>query len=89
MNVIIIILISVVVYLIGVFIAKIITTVYDNFASGLNRFDDSSMIVMIFWPILLPLILVIILLEKLNEVAINIGDKISMKIRDRRKRKMR
>lgn len=88
MNVIII-LISVVGYLIGVFITKIITTVYDNFATGLNRFDDSSMIVMMFWPILLPLILVVILLEKLNEVAIDIGDKISMKIRERRKRKMR
>lgn len=82
---IIIILISVVGYLIGVFITKIITTVYDNFATGLNRFDDSSMIVMMFWPILLPLILVVILFEKLNETAINIGDRISMKIRDRRK----
>ena len=82
---IIIILISVVGYLIGVFITKIITTVYDNFATGLNRFDNSSMIVMMFWPILLPLILVVILFEKLNETAINIGDRISMKIRDRRK----
>lgn len=82
---IIIILISVVGYLIGVFITKIITTVYDNFATGLNRFDDSSMIVMMFWPILLPLILVVILFEKLNETAINIGNKISMKIRNRRK----
>lgn len=82
---IIIILISVVGYLIGVFIAKIVTTIYDNFATGLNRFDDSDIIVMIFWPILLPVILVFILLEKLNGVATDIGDKISMKIRDRRK----
>lgn len=85
MKSIIIILISVVGYLIGVFITKIVITIYDNFATGHNRFDDSDIIVMMFWPILLPVILVFILLEKLNETAIDIGDKISMKIRDRRK----
>lgn len=72
-------------YIIGMFITKIVITVYDNSVSPSNRLDDFDVVGMVMWPIMLPLIGVYALFGKLYEIAEDIGDKISMKLRDRRK----
>ena len=79
-----IIMISVVAYLIGMFITKIVITVYDNSVSPLNRLDDFDVVGMILWPIMLPLIGLYALFGKLYEIAEDIGDRISINLRNRR-----
>jgi hypothetical protein len=79
-----IIMISVVVYFIGMFITKIIITVYDNSVSGLNSIDDFDVVAMFIWPIILPLIGLSVLFNKLYDIAEDIGDQISIKLRYRR-----
>ena len=73
METLIIILISVAAYVIGMFITQIILTIYDQ----------PDVVIMIFWPVTVPLILVGAFFGKLNETAIDIGDRISMKMRKR------
>lgn len=74
MKMLIIILISVAAYVIGMFITQIILTIYDQ----------PDVVIMIFWPVTVPLIIVGAFFGKLNETAIDIGDRISMKIRNRK-----
>lgn len=78
-----IIIISVAVYLIGMFITKIVITVYDNSVSPSNRFDDFDVVGMVMWPIMLPLIVVYALFGKIYKIAEDIGDKISINLRYR------
>jgi hypothetical protein len=86
MKIIIISIICAVVYIIGMFITKIVITVYDNSVSALDRVDDFDIVFMIIWPIILPMMGVYVLFRKLYKIAENIGNKISMKIRNRRMR---
>ena len=78
------IMISVVAYFLGMFITKIVITVYDNSVSGLNRIDDFDIVFMLMWPIMLPLIGLCALFIKLYEIAEDIGDQLSIKLRYRR-----
>lgn len=86
MKIIIISIICAVVYIIGMFITKIVITVYDNSVSALDRVDDFDIVFMIIWPIILPMMGAYVLFRKLYKIAENIGNKISMKIRNRRMR---
>lgn len=71
-------------YIIGMFITKIVITVYDNSVSPSNRLDDFDYVGMLMWPIMLPLIVVYALFGKLYEIAEDIGDQLSIKLRNRR-----
>lgn len=86
MKIIIISIICAVVYIIGMFVTKIVITVYDNSVSALDRVDDFDIVFMLIWPIVLPLMGAYVLFMKLYKIAENIGNKISMKIRNRRMR---
>ena len=79
-----IIIISVAVYLIGMFITKIIITVYDNSVSAHEAIDDFDIAFMLIWPIILPMFCIYALFEKLYKIAEDIGDKISINLRYRR-----
>lgn len=79
-----IIMISVAVYLIGMFITKIVITVHDNYVSHSNRVDDFDVVFMIIWPIILPFICLSDLFIKLYKVAEDIGNKIAIKLRYRK-----
>ena len=81
---IIIILLSVVGYIIGMFITKIVITVHDNYVSPSNRVDDFDVVFMIIWPIILPFICLSDLFIKLYKIAENIGNKIAIKLRYRK-----
>lgn len=80
-----IIMISVAAYLIGLFITEIFIIVHDNFATFEHQFDNPEIIAML-WPMTLPLILVHTLIIKLYKTAKDIGDRISMKLRNRKVR---
>lgn len=86
MKIVIISIICAVVYLVGMFITKIVITVYDNSVSPSERVDDFDIVFMIIWPIVLPMIGVYSLFRKLYKIAENIGNKISMKMRNRKMR---
>lgn len=70
-------------YIIGMFITKIVITVHDNSVPSANRIDDFDIIVMVMWPIMLPLICLYALFRKLYEIAEDIGDQLSIKLRYR------
>lgn len=76
MEILIIILISLVGYFIGMFITQIVLTIYDR----------PDVVIAVFWLVTVPLILLGALFRKLNEIAENIGDRISMKLRNRKMR---
>lgn len=71
-------------YFLGMFITKIVMTVYDNSVSPSNRLDDFDVVGMFLWPIMLPLIGLYALFGKLYKIAEDIGDEISIKLRYRR-----
>jgi hypothetical protein len=73
------------VYIIGLFITKIVVTVHDNFASFEYRFDNPEIILML-WPMTMPLIIVYALFRKLNTAVKNIRDRISIELRNRKMR---
>ena len=79
-----IIMISVAVYLAGLFITKIVITVHDNFVSASNKIADFDIVFMIIWPIILPVIGLFDLFIKLYKIAENIGNKIAIKLRYRK-----
>lgn len=84
MKIIVISIICVIGYIIGMFITKIVITIYDNSVSALDMVDDFDIVFMLIWPIFLPIIGVYALFKKLYETAEDIGNKISMKLRDRK-----
>ena len=84
MKIIVISIICVIGYIIGMFITKIVITIYDNSVSALDMVDDFDIVFMLIWPIFLPIIGVYALFKKLYETAEDIGNKISMKLRNRK-----
>ena len=78
-----IIMISVAGYLTGMLITEIFIIVHDNFATFEHRFDNPEIVAML-WPLTVPLILLGVLFIKLNKIARSIGDRLSMKMRDRK-----
>lgn len=78
-----IIMISVAAYLIGLLITEIFIIVHDNFATFEHRFDNPEIVAML-WPMTLPLILMYTFFRKLNSIAKDIGNKISMKMCNRK-----
>lgn len=77
------IILAIIVYFVGMFITKIVITVYDNSVSAIKMIDDFDIVFMIIWPIFLPIIGVYVLFRKLYETAEDIGNEISMKLRDK------
>ena len=71
-------------YIVGMFITKIVITIYDNSVSAINMIDDFDIVFMIIWPVFLPIIGVYALFRKLYETAEDIGNKISIKLRNRK-----
>lgn len=71
-------------YIVGMFITKIVITIYDNYVSHSNRIDDFDIVFMLIWPIILPIIGVFDLFIKLYKIAENIGNKIAIKLRNRK-----
>ena len=78
-----IIMISVAGYLTGMLITEIFIIVHDNFATFEHRFDNPEIVAML-WPLTVLLILLGVLFRKLNKTARSIGDRLSMKMRDRK-----
>ena len=71
-------------YIVGMFITKIVITVHDNYVSPSNRVDDFDVVFMIIWPIILPFICLSDLFIKLYKIAENTGNKIAIKLRNRK-----
>lgn len=78
------IILAIIVYFVGMFITKIVITVHDNFVSAPNRVDDFDIVFMIIWPIILPIVGLFDLFIKLYKIAENIGNKIAIKLRNRK-----
>jgi hypothetical protein len=78
------IILAIIVYFVGMFITKIVITVHDNFVSAPNRVDDFDVVFMVIWPIILPIIGLFDLFIKLRKIAENIGNKIAIKLRNRK-----
>jgi hydrogenase maturation factor len=75
-------MISVAAYLIGMLITEIFIIVHDNFATFERQFDNPEIIAML-WPMTVPLIGLYALFKKLYKIAKDIGNEISMKLRDK------
>lgn len=71
-------------YIFGMFITKIVITIYDNSVSAINMIDDFDIVFMLIWPVFLPIIGVYALFMKLYETAEDIGNKIAIKLRNRK-----
>lgn len=84
MKIIIISVLSVIAYIVGMFITKIAITVYDNYAEPSDRVDDFDIVFMLIWPIVLPLMGAYVLFIKLYKIAEVIGNKISTELRNRK-----
>ena len=84
MKIIIISVLSVIAYIIGMFITKIAITVYDNYVEPSDRVDDFDIVFMLIWPIVLPLMGAYVLFIKLYKIAEDIGNKISTELRNRK-----
>lgn len=84
MKIIVISIICVIGYIIGMFITKIVITIYDNSVSALDMVDDFDIVFMLIWPVFLPIIGVYALFKKLYETAEDIGNEIAMKLRNRK-----
>lgn len=79
------IILAIIVYFVGMFITKIVITVYDNSVSAIKMIDDFDIVFMIIWPIILPIIGLFDLFIKLYKIAEDIGNEIAMKLRDKGK----
>jgi hydrogenase maturation factor len=75
-------MISVAAYLTGMLITEIFIIVHDNFATFEHRFDNPEIVAML-WPMTVPLIGLYALFKKLYKIAKDIGNEISMKLRDK------
>lgn len=78
------IILTIIVYFVGMFITKIVITVYDNSVSAIKTIDDFDIVFMIIWPIFLPIIGVYVLFRKLYETAEDIGNEIAIRLRNRK-----
>jgi len=74
-------ILSIIGYFIGVFISKILITIYDHVVDPSFRFGDDGFVMVVFWPVAMPLFLLIWFFEKLCQTGENIGDSIWKRLR--------
>ena len=72
-------------YFIGMFISKILITIHDHTVSPLLRLDDFDLIVILVWPVAMPLFLLIWLFAILYQTGANVGDSIWKLLRGNKK----
>jgi uncharacterized BrkB/YihY/UPF0761 family membrane protein len=63
-------------YFIGMFISKILITIYDHTVESSSRINDSDLIMILLWPLVIPLFLLIWLFEVIYKTGANVGDSI-------------
>ena len=68
-------------YFIGMFISKILITIYDHTAEPSSRIDDNDLIMILLWPLVIPLFLLIWLFETIYKTGANVGDSIWKRLR--------
>ena len=76
MNEVILIILIIIGYFIGMFISKIIITIYDHMVDPSLRIGDNNLIMILLWPSVLPLPLLILLFEVIYKTGANVGDSI-------------
>ena len=76
MNDVIWIILIIVGYFIGMFISRILVTIYDHTIDPSLRLDDYGLIVVLLWPLGIPLFLLIWLFAIVYQTGENIGDSI-------------
>lgn len=81
MNEVILIILIIIGYFIGMFISKIIITIYDHMVDPSLRIGDNNLIMILLWPSVLPLPLLILLFSILYQTGKNIGDSIWKRLR--------
>jgi uncharacterized BrkB/YihY/UPF0761 family membrane protein len=68
-------------YFIGMFISKILITIYDHTVESSSRINDSDLIMILLWPLVIPLFLLIWLFEVIYKTGENIGNSIWKRLR--------
>lgn len=81
MNEVILIILLIIGYFIGMFISKIIITIYDHTVDPSFRLDDCDLIMILLWPLVIPLFLLIWFFVILYQTGENIGDSIWKRLR--------
>lgn len=81
MNEVILIILLIFGYFIGMFISKIIITIYDHTVDPSLRLDDCDLIMVLLWPLVMPLFLLIWFFDILYQAGKNIGDSIWKRLR--------
>ena len=76
MSKVILIILVIIGYIIGAFISKIIITIHDNVVVPSLRIDDDDLVVIVFWPVAMPLFLLTSFFRILYQTGENIGDSI-------------
>lgn len=76
MNEVILLILIIVGYFVGAFIFKILITIYDHTVFPSKRIGDNDIIMILLWPMVLPLFLLIWLFSILYQTGENIGDSI-------------
>lgn len=76
MSKVILIILVIIGYIIGAFISKIIITIHDNVVVPSLRIDDFDLIMILLWPVAMPLFLLIWFFSILYQTGENIGDSI-------------
>lgn len=76
MNEVILIILLIFGYFIGMFISKIIITIYDHMVDPSLRLDEYDLIMILLWPLVMPLFLLIWFFVMLYQTGKNIGDSI-------------
>lgn len=74
MNEVILIILIIIGYFIGMFISKIIITIYDHMVDPSLRLDEYDLIMILLWPLVMPLFLIIWFFVILYQTGKNIGD---------------
>lgn len=81
MNEVILIILLIFGYFIGMFISKIIITIYDHAVDPSLRLDEYDLIMILLWPLVMPLFLIIWFFVILYQTGKNIGDSIWKRLR--------
>ena len=85
MNEVILIILIIVGYFIGMFISRILVTIYDHMIDPSLRLDDYGLIVVLLWFAAIPLFLLIWFLVILYQAGDNIGNSIWKRLRGNKK----
>ena len=72
-------------YFIGMFISRILVTIYDHTIDPSLKLDDYSLIMVLLWPIGIPLFLLIWLFAIVYQTGDNIGNSIWKRLRGNKK----